>query len=313
MKIVVTGGAGFIGSHVVDAYLKAGHEVTVIDDFSTGKRENLGNEGRVGLTVREGDIRDLDFLKSVMTQVRPDVVSHHAAQVSVAISSMRPLDDLTLNVLGTVNILEAVRTESPQSKVIYSASGGTMYGVAETLPTLEDTPASPTSPYGLSKYTAERYVWLYADIYGLRATVLRYGNVYGPRQDPHGEVGVCAIFTERMLHSQPVTVFGDGTPLRDYIFVSDVAAANTAALREGDGEAFNIGTGRGTSTNEVFRTLSGATGYVLEARYEPLRPGELMAVSLSVEKAASNLDWSPQVDFTEGVRQTVEWYRQYRS
>lgn len=310
MKIVVTGGAGFIGSHVVDAFLAAGHEVVVIDNFSTGKLANLAPDNRSGLRIVELDIRDVEGLRTFMKREQPDVVDHHAAQISVVASAEDPRYDLDLNIGGTVNLLEAIRLEAPRAKVIYASSGGAMYGPDGPLPHTEQSQADPASPYGLSKHTAERYVWLYRQLYGMKATVLRYSNVYGPRQDAHGEAGVCAIFTERMLAGQPVTIFGNGTPTRDYVYVGDVAAANAKALEQGEGEAFNISTGKETSTREVCNTIKAATGYTGEVKEAPLRPGELQACVLSPEKAERILGWKAVVKFKDGIDKTIAWYKQ---
>lgn len=308
MKILVTGGAGFIASHVTDSFLAAGHQVLVVDNFSSGKRSNLP-ENNPQLTIKEADIRDLDQIKAIFKEFQPDVIDHHAAQISVVVSAEDPFLDLDLNVKGMLNILEAIRHEAPQAKMIYASSGGAMYGPDGVLPHTETSLAEPLSPYGLTKHTAERYVWLYRSLYGLKATVLRYANVYGPRQDAHGEAGVCAIFSERMTQNKPVTIYGDGSPTRDYVFVGDIAAANVAVLEKGEGEAFNISTGLETSTKDVFEDLKSATNYALEPNYAPLRPGELEQCYLSPEKAKVGLGWEAKISFTEGIIKTVEWYR----
>lgn len=306
MKILVTGGAGFIGSQVVDAYLKAGHQVAVIDNLSTGKRANLPER----INLHEGNITDENFVKKVFQEFQPEVVNHHAAQISVVVSVASPLQDAELNILGTLTILEAVRHTPSVKKVIYSSSGGAMYGDPTGVPCTEETAAKPVSPYGLSKHTAERYIWLYTTFSPFKATVLRYANVYGPRQDPHGEAGVCAIFSARMLKGEPVTIFGDGSQIRDYIYVGDIVAANLLALDKGDGESYNISTGRGTTTKQVFETLKAATGYQPEAVMGAARPGELQEVVLSPEKALLELGWKAEVDFQTGTKLTVAWYNQ---
>lgn len=309
MKILVTGGAGFIGSHVVDSYVKAGHRVVVADNFSSGKRENLAQSAGEFLSIHEIDLRDGNELRELVAQVKPDIVNHHAGQISVSVSSERPVDDAMINIIGTLNLLEAIRLEAPAAKLIYATSGGAMYGPhRDSNPHVEGAESFPLSPYGLSKHTAERYVWLYCNLYGLKATVLRYANVYGLRQDPHGEAGVCAIFTQRMTEGLPVTIYGDGSSIRDYVFVGDVARANVAALDRGEGHAFNISTGTGITTKELFDTFKEATGYKLEPLQAPLRPGELHASVLSPFKALDLLGWKHETSFKEGVAKTVEWY-----
>ena len=305
MRILVTGGAGFIGSHVVDAYIAAGHTVAILDDFSTGKRANVAEP----VAVFEGSVTDSSFLAQVLAEFKPEVINHHAAQISVVYSAREPVWDAQLNILGTMNLLQAAKECESVQKFIYISSGGAMYGNPVTLPCDEDTEAQPVSPYGLSKYVAERYVWLLSQDAHFKATVLRYSNVYGPRQDPHGEAGVCAIFAERLIKNQSVTIFGDGTQVRDYIYVGDVAAANVAALTAGEGRAYNIATCRGTSTNEVFTTLKMETGYEGEAVHGVARQGEVQAVYLSAARAAKELKWKAKTTFKEGVRKTLAWYK----
>lgn len=305
MRILVTGGAGFIGSHVVESYRFHGHEVAVLDNFSTGKRENVPQ----GVRIFEGSITDATFVRQVFADFQPEVVNHHAAQISVVVSTGEPVRDAELNIMGTINLVLAAKECPCVLKFIYATSGGAMYGNPTELPCTETTPALPISPYGLSKHTAERYLWLLATDASFTATVLRYSNVYGPRQDPHGEAGVCAIFTGRMLEGQPVTIFGDGTQVRDYVYVEDVAEANLAALQLGDGEAFNIATGSGTSTQGVFDTLKSATKYPGDPAYGPERAGEIQEVVLSPAKAETQLGWKAANSFTQGIQKTVQWYR----
>lgn len=304
MRILITGGAGFIGSHVADAFLAAGHTVYVFDNLSTGKRENVPS----GATLIVGDLTDAESINKAIAEVKPDVVDHHAAQISVTASVKDPVHDATTNILGTLNLLQAVVTHAPQAKLIYASSGGAMYGIPEEQPYAETSTAQAAAPYGLSKYVAEQYVWLYARLHGLRATVLRYANVYGPRQDPHGEAGVCAIFAERMHAGDPVTIYGDGSAVRDYVFVGDVAAANVAVLENGTGESFNICTGIPTSTQTVYETFKQAMGYALDAAYQPLRAGEAVRSLLSPTKAERDLSWKASVSFGDGVEQTATWY-----
>jgi UDP-glucose 4-epimerase len=199
---------------------------------------------------------------------------------------------------------------APEAKLIYASSGGAMYGLPEEMPYTEEATPAAASPYGLSKYVAEQYVWLYAKLYNLKATVLRYSNVFGPRQDPHGEAGVCAIFADRMLRDQSLTIFGDGTPTRDYVFVKDVADANLAALKKGTGQAFNIATGKETSTKQVFATLAAGFGYEREPEYAPLRAGEQERSVLAAHKAQTDLEWQAKTSFEDAIAQTVAWYRE---
>jgi UDP-glucose 4-epimerase len=254
MKILVTGGAGFIGSHVVDAYLGAGHEVVVIDNLSTGKRENLNPKAK----FYEKDILD-DSIQQLLQDEKIEVVNHHAAQIKVKASLEDPYFDVKVNVLGSVLLLDLCRRAGVR-KFIYASSGGAQYGEAEAGPFPETHPARPFSVYGASKYSVELYADVFSQAFGLERVVLRYANVYGPRQDALGEGGVVAIFTHGMLHGSEFQIFGDGYNLRDYVYVKDVAKANLLALEYPQNGTFNIGTGIGTSTNDLFRVLAQATG-----------------------------------------------------
>ena len=304
MRILVTGGAGFIGSHVVDAYRTAGHVVAVLDNLSSGKKENLPSD----IFLYHGNIQDVIFVRKVLEEFQPDVVNHHAAQISVTASVRDSFADADANVLGINALLMAMIEYSPDAKLIYATSGGAMYDSKEKPPYTESSKAEASSPYGLSKFVAEQYVWLYAKLHNLKATVLRYSNVYGPRQDSHGEGGVCAIFADRMVHGEPVTIFGDGTATRDYVFVGDVAQANVAALTRGDGEACNISTCVGVSTQEVYEEFKTTLSYDHPALYAPMRPGELAHSLLSSEKALKVLGWKPKRSFSAGVGITASWY-----
>lgn len=297
MKILVTGGAGFIGSHVADAYLAAGHAVTVVDDLSTGKRENLNPKARF---VR-ADIGSAS-LRNVFRNGRFDVVNHHAAQIDVRRSVADPLRDARINVLGLVHLLELARGHRVK-KVIFSASGGTYYGECPR-PAEETAAPAPLSPYGVSKLASEYYLRAYRELHGLDFTVLRYGNVYGPRQDPHGEAGVVAIFCQRLLAGDPLWIFGDGTQKRDYVYVEDVARASVAALRRGSGQAINIGTGRAVSVNELARTLAAVHGGPSRLVRKPARPGELFRSWMDVRKSRRVLGWRARVGLAEGLGRT---------
>ena len=299
MKILVTGGAGFIGSHIVDAFVAAGHEVLAVDDLSTGNINNLN----ASAPFQECDILS-DAFQQLVEDFRPDIINHHAAQIAVPVSVDNPLEDARRNVLGSLAVFEAARRTSVR-KVINISSGGAMYGEPVELPCNEEHPVVPESPYGLSKYAAELYLNLYHRLYGLDFTTLRYGNVYGPRQDPHGEAGVVAIFTERMLQGRPCTIYGDGLQARDFIFVGDIVRANVQALERASGAAINIGAGVPTTVNEVFAALASAADYGADAVYEAARPGEIYRIYLDVERAAELLDWRPEVSFVEGIERTV--------
>lgn len=306
MKILVTGGAGFIGSHVADAYAGLGHRVTVVDDLSTGKKANLNPKVRfVRMDVQS------PALRSLFKRGRFDVVNHHAAQIDVRRSVADPALDARINVLGLINILERCR-ESKVKKVIFSASGGTYYGEC-TRPAKETDEACPLSPYGITKLASEYYIRAWRALHGLKYTVLRYGNVYGPRQDPHGEAGVVAIFCNRILSGEPVWIFGDGRQQRDYVFVKDVARANVQALKRGTDDVFNIGTGEARSVNDLYAALKKITGYSKAAVRKPARPGELFRSVLNVGKAGRGLGWRPEYRNLSGLRETFEFIRRVSS
>ena len=302
MKILITGGAGFIASHIVDSYLAAGHEIAVLDNLSTGKRGNLP----AGIRLFEVDISDAAAVRAAVLEYGPEMISHHAAQVSVVVSVSDPTSDASRNIIGTINVLEAAAAAKVK-RVIYASSGGTVYGVPEHLPAAETAAIDPQSPYALSKFTGEQYLRMYARLRGFEATVLRYSNVYGPRQDPHGEAGVCAIFSERLHLGQEVKIFGDGSQVRDYVFVSDVTAANLAALTSPAG-TYNIATGAGTSTRTVFDTVANAVHYAGQPQMMPARPGEIQAIILDPSLAKKTLGWEPKTSFAEGIAQTAAWY-----
>ncbi|MGC9349154.1 MAG: NAD-dependent epimerase/dehydratase family protein [Anaerolineae bacterium] len=300
-RILVTGGAGFIGSHVVDAYLAAGHEVAIVDNLSTGRRENLNPDA----AFYEVDIRDAEGLAEVFDQVRPQVVNHHAAHIDVRVSVTHPHFDAETNVLGSINLLEAARAAGTVRKLIYISSGGAAYGEPEYLPCDEKHPVHPLAPYGASKYTVEVYLDVYRQTHGLTSTILRYANVYGPRQDPLGEAGVVAIFTGRMLEGKPPTVYGSGEQARDFVYVKDCARANLLALDRGDNDVFNIGTGERTTVNHIAELLQAHTGYEGEIVHGPEQPGEVFEIYLDCTRAREHLGWTPTVDLDEGLALTV--------
>jgi len=303
MKILVTGGAGFIGSHVVDAYLAAGHEVAVVDDLSTGRREHVHPQAR----FYQMDIRD-PRLDEVFARERPEVVSHQAARANVRESLEKPLLYAEVNVLGSLNVLECCRRHGVR-KVIYASTGGAVYGEPQALPVSEDHSINPVDPYGASKHHVEHYLYLYQANFGIAYTVLRYPNVYGPRQDPYGEAGVVAIFTGQMLSDGQPVINGSGEQERDFVYVSDVVRANVLALERGDGGVYNIGSGVGTSVNRIFELLAGLTGYEGPAVHGPPKRGEVFKIYLDATRARQDLGWAPQVTLEEGLAWTVAYFR----
>ena len=302
MRVLVTGGAGFIGSHVVDGLVKAGQSVAVVDDLSTGRRHLLNPS----VNFYQVDICSND-VDTVFRTERPEVVVHHAAHILVRASLENPDGDARLNIQGSLNLLEACRRHEVR-RFVYASSGGAIYGESRTTPCDEGHPIKPLSHYGASKAAVELYLSVYRHVYGLEYVSLRYGNVYGPRQDPHGEAGVVAIFNNRMLQGDECTVFGSGEQERDFVYVSDVVRANLLALERGGG-AYNIGTGNGTSVNTLFGKLASILGYRQQPVYSAAKPGEVFKITLAVRKAEEELDWMPQVSLEEGLRRTVEYFQ----
>jgi UDP-glucose 4-epimerase len=305
MKVLVTGGAGFIGSHVVDVMVEAGHQVSIVDSLwkrGGGKLENLNPQAR----FYPVDVRD-PGLAEVFETERPEVICHLAAQHSVSISTEVPVYDADVNILGLINLLQTC-VQHGVRKVIFASSAAT-YGVVNVMPVREDTPQHPESPYGITKMASEHYLRCWRQLYGLEFTALRYGNVYGPRQDPSGEAGVIAIFTNAILNRAPVRIDWDGEQQKDYVYVRDVARANLSALDRGDGEAFCIATGKGTSVNELYQHLTDIVGYRVEVQRAPKRPGDIRLSYFDCTKAKEQLGWEPQVDLAQGMRLTVEHYQ----
>lgn len=303
MKILVTGGAGFIGSHVVEAYLAEGHEVRVIDNLATGRRANVP----AGARLHEVDIHSRET-EAIFAEFQPDVVNHLAAQASVKVSTTDPVHDLEVNGGGTAKVARLC-VEHGVRKLIYASTGGALYGDPDFVPVPETHPIRALSPYGTSKRVGELYIELYNRTAGLDYTILRYANAYGPRQDPHGEAGVIAIFTGLMLAGETCTIDGDGEQQKDYVYVGDIARANLAALTMGNGQAINIGTGKGTSVNQIFNALAAATGNAQPARYGPPRPGDVRNIWLDSSLAGQLLGWKHEVGIDEGIRLTVESFR----
>lgn len=314
MKALVTGGAGFIGSTLVDRLLAEGHEVAVVDDLSSGHLENLAGAqaaypGRI--TVHEVDIRDAKLV-DLIGGAEPEVVFHLAAQAGVQVSVARPAYDAECNILGTIHVLEGARAAGTR-KVVFPSSGGTIYGDVDPadLPCTEDHPQWPKSPYAASKKAALDYFRIYKDLYGIDFTVLALGNVYGARQDPHGEAGVVAIFSKRIIAGEPCVVNGDGGQTRDYIYIDDVvdAFARASAVGRGDGELINIGTGVETSVNDVYAALAAAAGIDTPAVHGPVKPGELRRIAVHPGKAGEHLAWAPTTSLAQGAAATFAWFR----
>jgi UDP-glucose 4-epimerase len=304
---MVTGGAGFIGSNLVDRLLAEGHEVDVVDDFSTGSLSNLvdarASAGRA-LTIHHLDIT-APAVVDLMARRHPELVFHLAAQADVRVSVARPVFDAGVNILGSLNVLEGAR-QAEAERVVFAASGGTLYGDPGELPVRESHPHQPLSPYGVSKKSVIDYLVAYRDLHALEFCALALANVYGPRQDPRGEAGVVAIFAERILRGQPVTIFGDGKQTRDFVFVDDAVDAFVRAATRGGGLVCNIGTGRETSVNHLLATMTEQAGVGVSSVTAPPRPGELLRSSLDIERAAIQLGWHPWTELPEGTRAVLE-------
>jgi UDP-glucose 4-epimerase len=300
VKILVTGGAGFIGSHVVDRCVEAGHDVAIVDDLSTGRRQQVNGAARLHVV----DIRGA-ALDDVFRAERPQAVVHLAAQASVGRSVANPSLDAEINILGSINLLECCRRAGTQ-RVVYVSTGGAGYGDTDVIPTPEEHPSRPVSPYGTSKVAAELYLGCWEALHGLSSVILRLANIYGPRQDPHGEAGVIAIFTDRLLRGETCVINGDGLQTRDYVYVGDVADAALRALERPEVRGpINIGTGIETTVVTLFETLRAAFGGEGKARHGPARPGEQHRSLLDASRARHVLGWAPQVALDEGLRRTV--------
>jgi UDP-glucose 4-epimerase len=312
MRALVTGGAGFIGSNLVDALLDRGDEVTVIDNLSTGRVENLDAARRRGIAFHEADITDAERLRTLLAGSPPDIVFHLAAQIDVRKSIDDPGWDASVNVGGTINMLEGAR-RTGVARVVNTSTGGAIYGDVDTIPTPESTTPRPMAAYGTSKLCAETYCGWYERLYGLSTVTLRYGNVYGPRQDPLGEAGVIAIFCGRMMSGRRPTIYGDGRQTRDYVYVADVVAANLAAASHPEAHGvYNVGTGREYSVLEVLGALRRAAGLDeddLQPEFAPARLGELQRSALDVSRARAELGFRAEADLDEGMRRTLDWAR----
>ncbi len=303
MKILITGGAGFIGSNIADRYLELGHEVVIVDNLVTGQRENIPSEAR----FYEMDIVE-ENLRQVFEAERPEVVSHQAAQMDVRKSVADPIYDATVNVLGSLNLLQNC-IQFGVRKFIFASTGGAIYGEQDYFPADEEHSLRPLSPYGITKLTTEKYLYFYQQTYGLTYTILRYANVYGPRQNPHGEAGVVAIFTTRLLKGQQPVINGDGLQTRDYVYVGDVVRANELALQAGDNRIYNVGTGKETDVNTLFRLLRRIVGVDTAEVHGKAKPGEQRRSVLDYSLIQKELGWNPSVSLEEGLRLTVDFFR----
>jgi UDP-glucose 4-epimerase len=305
VKILVTGAAGFIASHIADAYIEQGHEVVVLDDLSRGKRENVNPK----CIFYQCDIRDRESVNQIFLKEKPQAVNHHAAQMDVRRGVREPLFDAHVNILGGINLIEAAIANGVK-RFIYAGTAGAGYGEPKEMPVPEGYPMNPITPYGISKHTVEHYLFTFNFLYGLDYVVVRYGNVYGPRQSSQGEAGVFAIFAEQMLAGIQPTIYGDGTKIRDYIYISDVVAASVAALERGTGEIFNISSGVQTADQEVFDLVCGLMEKSVQPKHLPRRPGEIDRICLDISKAERLLGWRPKVSLAEGARRTVDYFKQ---
>jgi UDP-glucose 4-epimerase len=302
MKILVTGGAGFIGSNVVDIYIQNGYKVVVVDDLSMGNLENVNKKAK----FYKMDIRDKKII-DIIKKEKIQVINHHAAQISVPDSVKNPLLDADINIKGTLNLLFAAK-ENKIKKFIFISSGGTVYGEPQKLPAREDYKICPENPYGISKVAGEHYVKFFAKQYNFKYVILRYSNVYGPRQIPHGEAGVVAIFIKKILAGEKPVIYGKGKCVRDYVYVGDVASANLKALKIGDNDEFNIGTGIPTNVNKLFEIIKKVTGYKDEPEYGPFRKGDILANYLDITKAKKILNWQPKISLEQGIKNTYNYF-----
>lgn len=306
MKILVTGGAGFIASHVADAFIAAGHEVVVVDNLSSGKKEYVNPAA----TFVQADITNKEQIQQIIAEQKPDVLNLHAAHIQVGNSVKDPQFDAQNNIIGMLNILEMTKVQ-PVKRVIFASTGGAMYGDKPT-PFVETLKEEPSSPYGISKRSGELYLHYYHQVFGLSYCVLRYSNVFGPRQNPHGESGVVAIFMEMIAQGKSPVINGDGSHTRDYVYIDDVVQANLRALESDFVGELNIGTGIETSTLDVFRKVVSMMGVHIEETHGPDRVGEQVASALDASKARQILGWQPTVSFDEGVKRVAEWYKSQR-
>lgn len=304
MRILVTGGAGFIGSHVADAFVAAGHEVSILDDLSSGKRENLNPRAQFFPL----DVQDSSGVADLIRRVRPEVLCHHAAQMDVRRSVADPVFDARVNLIGLLNLLEHGRQYGLR-RVLFASTGGAIYGEQDVFPAPETHKTEPVSPYGVAKLASERYLFFYSVAYGISYAALRYANVYGPRQNPHGEAGVIAIFAEKLLRGDEPIINGDGTQTRDYVFIGDLVRANVMALTAEFSGALNLGTGVETDVNAIYHQLRALCGSPAPERHGPAKPGEQQRSAIDSTLARRVLGWRPDVGLEEGLRKTVAFFR----
>lgn len=303
MKSLVTGGAGFIGSHIVDALVGRGDEVVVLDNLSSGKKENVHPKARL-IEISIADSKTIN----IVAEEKPELIFHLAAQALVPVSVRDPLLDAEINVKGFLHVMEGA-SQAGTKKIVYSSTGGAIYGEIEPIPTPESVEARPLSPYGITKLNGERYLDFYRSLRGINSTVLRYANVYGPRQNPFGEGGAVAIFTHKLLQGESPTIFGDGSQTRDYVYVGDVVAANLKAAESSNPGPFNIGTGIETSTLELFKSVQKSLGSTIEPIYAEERSGDLARSALDISKARKELGWNPKISLEGGILKTVQWFK----
>lgn len=307
MRILVTGGAGFIASHIVDAYVEDGHDVAVIDDLSTGRKEFLNRKAK----FYRADIKEREAVKKVIREVKPEIINHHAAQINVRDSVKDPINDLEINLIGLLNLLEEAKSAGLK-KFIFASSGGVVYGEADKIPTPESyVPLHPQSPYGITKLAGEYYLNYYFQSFGISYLALRYSNVYGPRQNPHGEAGVVAIFTLKLLKNETPVINGDGLQTRDYVFVEDIVSANRKAVNCAKTGSLNIGTGKETNVNEIFEEIRKITAKDIKPVHGPAKPGEQKKSCLSFGLAKQVLGWQAKVGLEDGLKKTVDYFRKY--
>ncbi|OGC03748.1 UDP-glucose 4-epimerase [candidate division WOR-1 bacterium RIFOXYA12_FULL_43_27] len=305
MKILVTGGAGFIGSNIADSYIEAEHEVVIVDNLSSGKEKNINPKAK----FYQADIQDKEALEKIFESEKPEIINHHAAQIDVRKSVTDPVFNAKVNEIGTLNLLE-LAVKHKTKKFILASTGGALFGeIKEKRGAKEDHALEPISPYAITKRAAELYLAAYHANYGLNYTVLRYGNVFGPRQDPHGEAGVIAIFIGKLNANESPFIYGNGRQLRDYVYVKDVCAANLLALKKGNNKIYNVGTGIGTSVNQLFAELKDIIGFSGKAIYKPPRAGELFRSVLNADKIKKELKWKPQTFVRNGLEKTVEYFK----
>ncbi len=303
MRILLTGGAGFIGSWVSDSLLKEGHELLIIDNLSTGLKSNIPEKAQFIMC----DIRDRDSLEKVFREFKPECVNHHAAQMNVRASVDNPSYDAEVNILGSLNLLE-LSVSNKVKRFIFASSGGAIYGEPNVLPADESTVAVPVSPYGISKYSVEKYLYYYKEVQGLDYVSLRYANVYGPRQNPEGEAGVISIFCTKILDNEPCLIFGDGSQTRDYVYVSDVARANVISLN-GRAGIYNVGTGVKTSVTDLIEILKNTSSGQVDVKHTDPRPGEVQDIYLNYKHISEILGWRPEIEIKSGIKRTWDWFK----